>query len=146
MVSLSGRVSAPGAPPLHTLTLDLQRVLYEPDGVKELVRTKGTGVSAVPLTLLPQKGSRANRAVYATAPGAKPEFRVMVRNAPGGQLEFSLDVRGAHMPTLPTCTEGPSSSVMLDTGFSLRTDGGPPIEVHALQEWQCEGKDRLATP
>ena len=145
-VSLSGTVNAPGAPPLHTLTLDLQRVLHEPGGVEELVRTAGTGVPAVPLTLPPQKGSRANRAVYATAPGVKPSFRAEVRNAPGGQLEFSLDVRGAHMPTLPTCTEGPSPSVMLGTDFSLGTDGGPPIDVHALQDWQCEGKHRLTTP
>ncbi|MGH8508680.1 MAG: discoidin domain-containing protein [Gammaproteobacteria bacterium] len=145
-VSLRGAVSAPDAPPLHTLTLALDRVLHEHGGVEELVRTAGAGLPAVPLTLLPQKGSNANRALYATAPGVKPSFRAEVRNAPGGQLEFSLDVRGAHMPTLPTCTEGPSPSVLLGTGFSLGTDGGPRIDVHALQDWQCEGKHRLATP
>ena len=144
-VSLSGTVSAPGAPSLHTLTLALPRVLHEPGGVEELVRT-GTGVPLVPLTLLPQKGSRADRAVYATAPGVKPSFRAVVRNAPQGQLAFTLDVHSAHMPTVPTCTEGPSPSVLLDTGFSLGTDGGPPIDVHALQDWQCEGKHRLTTP
>ncbi len=145
-VSLSGTVSAPGAPPLHTLTLALQRVLHEPGGVEELVRTAGTGVPAIPLTLLPQKGSRANRAVYATEPGVKPSVRTEVRNAPDGQLAFTLDVRGAYMPTLPTCTEGPSPSVLLGTSFSLGTDGGAPIDVHALQDWQCEGKHRLTTP
>jgi hypothetical protein len=33
-----------------------------------------------------------------------------------------------------------------ELGFRLDTDGGPPIEVRALQDWRCEGKHRLTAP
>jgi hypothetical protein len=145
-VSLRGTVSAPGAPPLHTLTLALHRVLHERGGVEELVRTAGTGVPAVPLTLLPQEGSTTNHAVYATAPGVKPSFRARVSRAAQGQLEFVLDVNNAYLSTLPTCTEGASPSVLLGTSLRLSTDGGSPIDVDVLQDWRCEGKHRLASP
>ena len=50
------------------------------------------------------------------------------------------------MPAVPTCTDDLSPSVLLDTSFSLGTDGGPQIDVHAWQNWWCDGKHRLTTP
>jgi hypothetical protein len=142
-VHIAGELRVHDRLKLNALTVTLEQLLFERGGVEELVRT-GARNPLTPLQLTVHKGSTAHHAVYTTARHAEPRVRAEFKRTKKGVIEYSIEVHRATLPTPASCSGAPPAA-RLATRFTLADRSGPPIDIRAIQDWECEG-GRLHTP
>jgi hypothetical protein len=142
-ISLDGEVPVTAPIDLSKARVFLRQVLTEADAVGELL-ARGGGAQLLPVELTAGKGSKADHAIFETAPGARPSIRLEVRNRQpkDGQLEVKLTVGQATILAPEGCGEG---SALLRTRFIFEDHLGRSLPLNIEQRWQCK-KDQLTTP
>jgi hypothetical protein len=128
---------------LEQAALTLDALLREIGGAGELVQGPA-GSLFVPLSLQPLKGSKPDKGIYRTPPGAKPIVHAQVApvkglDAQSGLMEFSIDVERATILGPAGCAGGPPPTAPLTTSFRLVGGSEAPVWVHTTADWQCNG-------
>ena len=142
-VSLQGKHPLSGALDLSKASLTIENVLTEGSGAGELLRG-ANGASSLPQTFRARRGATVTQALFESADGAQPKFRVELKNRDPkkGMLELNLRAEDAFIATPSRCAA--SQRTGLTTRLTLN-DGVHPAQVlEWTQPWQCEG-DRLTT-
>ena len=141
---ITGEFTLPGAVALHKATVLLTHLLDEKGPGGDLARGAG-GAAVLPLSLPARKGSKPTGALYQTASGVRPQFRVEVKNRDPkkGLMVFSITVDRATIAEPEQCASGPTAEI--DTTFALQFGCGEPVLVDATLPWQCR-RNELVTP
>jgi hypothetical protein len=116
--------------------------LLEEAGLGERVESPGGGQLLLPIGLAAQNGSKPNKGMYKTPPGAKPQVSARI-DAQGGSMSFEIDVQRAEIAQPEACLKG-QATARLKTAFVLVGGSANAIEVQGASEWQCKGA-QLAT-
>ena len=117
--------------------------LLQEIGLGERVEGPDGGQLLLPIGLEAQDGSKPNKGLYKTPPGAKPVVSARI-DAQGGSMSFEIDVQRAEIAAPEACLKG-ESTARLKTAFVLVGGSAEAIEVRGTSEWQCQGA-QLATP
>ena len=130
---------------LDQAALTVNALLHEFGGAGELVRGPGDAL-LVPLSLQPQSGSKPDKGLYATPPGAQPSVRAQITPVKGqsGLMDFAIDVDRASIVSPSRCVDG-SAIALLATSFLLIGPSGEPVWVHATANWQCNGSQLITS-
>ena len=141
VVTLSARFLTSGPLDLSSVKAAVLSVLLEggAGGAGELLQ--GTaGASLLPVTLEPNRGARADSAIFATPGSARPSVRLAVKHRGGGEYQMNLRVNRATIPIGPAlCSADDPSTTTLSTAIAFG-DGVGPVSggVMLTQPWRCE--------
>jgi hypothetical protein len=138
---LMGRFMVEEPLALDQAVLTLDALLREIGGAGELVQGPA-GSLLVPLSLQPLKGSKPDRGIYRTPPGAWPIVHAQVTPVKGfgaqsDLMEFIIDVERATIHNPAGCAGGPPPTAPLTTSFRLVGGSEAPVWVRTTADWQC---------
>jgi len=138
-IRIAGKFPFTDALNLGASTVTLETILHT--GTGELIKA-ADGAAVLPIELTARAGSTANAAIYETASGVRPSFRMEIKNRnPGtGPLEVTLAIDAASIPSFPLCDTDPAAAELI-TSFTVDDDVNPPAVFSTAQDWRCQGTD-----
>jgi hypothetical protein len=145
-VKVKGSFTVPGGMPLDRTTLTVHDLLDEVGGAGEL-----GDAALLTAALLPQPGSTAVKAVYASASsdpavrkkkgrGPALTVKVKIRNVATGEARYSLAMTRGRLGSPQRCSGERKSTTLLETGLGFRVDDQREIVAGGVHSWKCAGK------
>lgn len=128
---------AAGGLDLGNARVSIHSLLDETAGAGELVDR----VAAGSVQLIARAGGKPTAATYESVPaGARPSFRMEMKQRSGGLIQFTLKVDRAVLSREPLlCTAARPSTTELVTRFAIEDDVHPALAIATTRRWECEG-------